>query len=176
MNAYQVLYLSEKGAQLQHHRLIIAAIACGNMHPTLAVKSMQSHDSSRLLTRCCFIGFIAGVCLCQSWPTFRPWIPVGAGERALQTPLSHSTAQQPSTACLNAKRVAGAPPSALLQFTCEFTTSAGQITSQLSASDRFRAAAAPPPHCVAQRVGQPQIRRSLSLSSTVSPTKRYLCL
>lgn len=38
------------------------------------------------------------------------------------------------------------------------------------------AAAEPPPRCVAQRVGQPQIHRSLSLSSTVSPTKRYRCL
>lgn len=88
----------------------------------------------------------------------------------------HLHCQQPSTARLNAKRVAGAPPSALFQFTCKFTTSPGQITSQLSASGRSGAAAEPPPHCVAQLVGQPQIYRSLSLSSAVSPTKRYRCL
>lgn len=173
-----MLYLSGDGAKSQHHRLIIAAVTTENTHPALAVKSMQTRDSSRLQTRCREALWLGSACVSPGLhfaPGFQRELRRGR-DTALQTPLSHSGAQQPTTACLNAKRAAGAPPYALLQFTCRFTPSAGQITSQLSASDRSWAAAAPPPRCVAQRVGQPQIHRSLSLSSTVSPTKRYHCL
>lgn len=142
------------------------------MHFTLAEKSRKICDPSRLQTS--RILEIAGVCLRSSWPTFHPWIPVGAAakqETALRKQPS-ATATLCRLVCMQSQFLE-LRFSAHLQFTCEFTTSVGQITGQVPASDRFSAVAAPspPPRCVAQRVGPPQIRRSLSLSSTVSPTK-----
>lgn len=154
------------------------------MHFTLAEKSRKICDPSRLQTS--RILEIAGVCLRSSWPTIHPWIPVGAAakqETALRKQPS-ATATLCRLVCMQSQFLE-LRFSAHLQFTCEFTTSkqinkgcccctsVGQITSQVMASDRFSAVAAPspPPRCVAQRVGPPQSRRSLSLSSTVSPTK-----
>lgn len=83
-------------------------------------------------------------------------------DRALQTPLHRSTAQQPS------RKEGG-------QLQLHHLPSHGSLASSPHPLVRSPVSS-PPPRCVAQRVGQPQIHRSLSLSSTVSPTKRYLCL